>query len=387
MLDLLQIATQCRATTQEPNDLFEVVLGFLKESIEEIVQDSGLVHPESKSVEAMINRQTKTQSPQAFFDVTQENASQGTVSASSSMVQQLGTVFNVLCSWGVHGIFSSPPFWTYQMFELTVRLCGAARVVRALVDHVCLHGSSLQIGNEDDVSLDVAASMIIAHEIHGLHVRRAPRSSSLSLRQALQLDRTHAAKLVKFDTHRAQMIVQLHRLVETQLESQTLVDGLQTDMPPVLDPHQLPDVLAVMDHDAKQILDFQDPDNAFGPSMDMDLGSQPMFTQQDDNNNRDGQGSLDPGQQQLQDVQQGDNLSFRQPDEQADVSQLFGGQDAQGFFHEQVLGENFLTDDSAQQQGQQLLQVQPSLESDHNQGNQIMSDDDFWASLGIENDY
>ena len=259
----------------------------------------------------------------------------------------------------------------------------------SLIDLISLHSTSAQHGTED-VAIDVASSMICAYDLS------ATKDTSLSLRGALQVERNDANKLLSKNEQRAEIIVHLHRAVEAQLTSSNSMEDLQMHMTSVMDQDQLPEVLRDL-HQDEPMLDFADQGHSFDGTMDMQFDSQTLF----DNAAPEGLG-VDAGPaafaQGTSQLQSG-NVTFAAQDSKH-TNDLFGSGDEAGnsFFGQQnMIDGTFYGSEQNQQQTQQQqaqeqeqvpdLAAQDGMESAPEQTGLPMDDDDFWASLGVNNDY
>lgn len=300
-----------------------------------------------------------------------------------SLLQQLGINFNALCAWNGSDTQTRMPHYSHSNLLTIVRLCGSKRVLQSLIDLITFHLSQDQ-HVEDTTATDTAAAMICAQSLSSGRLG----SDSLNLRQALQLQRDQATKLMKKDPQRAENIVHLYRLVEAQLAPQ----AAHMTMPAALDQVQIvPDILGsgmdTLEHDANA-MQFDNNGAGFDGSMDVQFDGSAVFNHQSGSMS-DLQPSMNFDQQQnLVDNSamppQHESLSFAGQGATQDVDMFNADMVApDAVFSLDPAANGALFQPQAQEQQQSAQDPLHSQLTQPAQSDEPMTDDDFWASLGV----
>lgn len=391
VLDSLKRLSCPTSSTDEHTVLQHALKTTGSELLERFEQHAQTLHPNNESISSFFQHQVPKSSCRTLTRFPLETLSRNRDAISPSMLRQLSFDFDRLCSWGALDSTSALPPYSHQSLMLSVQCCGAAGVLKSLVNQILRQAASAHSGN-DDIPLDVATSIICAYELSARDRGRA----HLGLLQALRLERKNAAKLIAKDAQRAEILVHLHRSVESQLASPEQIAHLHRGLPPILNQDPLPGGLENLTQDVP-MLDFVDQAHGFDTNMDMDFNSQAIFADSGPQELDSAQGPIDfpqsNQQQQLQQVQRSD-LGFQAQQQQVD--DLFNNVDASSnsFFGQQNMmeGSFFGSNEEQQQTQQQAQQAQQQLPDasalDDAQDQMVpMDDDDFWASLGVNNDY
>ncbi|PGH16396.1 hypothetical protein AJ79_01727 [Helicocarpus griseus UAMH5409] len=143
--------------------------------------------------------------------------------AGGGIVASIRNTFSSLVLWSTNPEISmTPPSYTHRQLVAGIRLVGAVRVLRGIIDELKLQTET----GSGDFALDIAATLICAPLAESFAVERAafhpldpskdavPRCPILTLRDALVLERDSLPKLIDTDTLRAELIVRLNRRVD-----------------------------------------------------------------------------------------------------------------------------------------------------------------------------
>ncbi|EER43520.1 RNA polymerase II mediator complex subunit Nut1 [Histoplasma capsulatum H143] len=143
--------------------------------------------------------------------------------AGGGIVASIRNTFSSFVFWSTSPEISmTPPSYTHRQIVAGIRLVGAVRVLRGIIDELKLQAET----GSGDLALDIAATLICAPLAESFAVERAafhpvdpskdsvPHCSILTLRDALSLERESIPKLVNSDTLRAELIVRLNRRVD-----------------------------------------------------------------------------------------------------------------------------------------------------------------------------
>lgn len=143
--------------------------------------------------------------------------------AGGGIVASIRNTFSSFVFWSTSPEISmTPPSYTHRQIVAGIRLVGAVRVLRGIIDELKLQAET----GSGDLALDIAATLICAPLAESFAVERAafhpvdlskdsvPHNSILTLRDALNLERESIPKLVDSDTPRAELIVRLNRRVD-----------------------------------------------------------------------------------------------------------------------------------------------------------------------------
>ncbi|OAX79225.1 hypothetical protein ACJ72_06457 [Emergomyces africanus] len=143
--------------------------------------------------------------------------------AGGGIVASIRNTFSSFVFWSTSPEISmTPPSYTHRQIVAGIRLVGAVRVLRGIIDELKLQAET----GSGDLALDIAATLICAPLAESFAVERAvfhptdpskdavPRCPILTLRDALNLERDNIPKLMDSDTLRAELIVRLNRRVD-----------------------------------------------------------------------------------------------------------------------------------------------------------------------------
>ncbi|PGH29454.1 hypothetical protein GX50_07789 [[Emmonsia] crescens] len=143
--------------------------------------------------------------------------------AGGGIVASIRNTFSSFVFWSTSPEISmTPPSYTHRQIVAGIRLVGAVRVLRGIIDELKLQAET----GSGDLALDIAATLICAPLAESFAVDRAafhpidpskdavPRCPILTLRDALNLERDSIPKLMNSDTLRAELIVRLNRRVD-----------------------------------------------------------------------------------------------------------------------------------------------------------------------------
>lgn len=388
VLDALRRLSCATSSADEHTILQHALKTTGSQLLESFGQHEHGLHPKDEKISSFFQHQARKSSCRALTRISHETVSRNRDATPPSMLRQLGYNFDELCSWSSLELASTLPPYSHGNLILLVQCCGAADVLKSLIDCILQHATSSLNGN-DDIPLDLATSIICAYETSAGGRGNAP----LSLLQALRLERKNAAKLIAKDAQRAEVLVHLHRLVESQLASPEQVAGMQRGLPPMMNQDQLRRSLGNIAQD-EPMLDFVDQGVGFDTNMDLGFDAQGIFDSGPQDLNA-AQAPMDFSREQLQQDQQGDVDFQSQQQQQQQVNDLFSNVDTgNAFFDQQMQGSFFGPNEEqeqAQQQAQQPQQEQQPPDALGLDGAQDqiapMDDDDFWASLGVNNDY
>ncbi|ODH38206.1 hypothetical protein ACO22_02480 [Paracoccidioides brasiliensis] len=144
--------------------------------------------------------------------------------AGGGIVASIRNAFSSLVLWSTDpDISMTPPSYTHRQLVAGIKLVGAARVLRGIVDELRLQAET----GSGDIALDIAATLICAPlsesfaaeqaEFHPLNSSKdaISRRSILTLRDALAFERDSISKMIDTDTLRAELIVRLNRRVDS----------------------------------------------------------------------------------------------------------------------------------------------------------------------------
>ncbi|OJD27964.1 hypothetical protein ACJ73_00638 [Blastomyces percursus] len=143
--------------------------------------------------------------------------------AGGGIVANIRHTFSSFVFWSTSPEISmTPPSYTHRQIVAGIRLVGAVRVLRGIIDELKLQAET----GSGDLALDIAATLICAPLAESFAAERAafhpvdpskdaiPRCPILTLRDALSLERESIPKLIDSDTLRAELIVRLNRRVD-----------------------------------------------------------------------------------------------------------------------------------------------------------------------------
>ncbi|EEQ83598.2 RNA polymerase II mediator complex subunit Nut1 [Blastomyces dermatitidis ER-3] len=143
--------------------------------------------------------------------------------AGGGIVASIRNTFSSFVFWSTSPEISmTPPSYTHRQIVAGIRLVGAVRVLRGIIDELKLQAET----GSGDLALDIAATLICAPLAESFAVERAafhpvdpskdaiPRCPILTLRDGLNLERESIPKLIDSDTLRAELIVRLSRRVD-----------------------------------------------------------------------------------------------------------------------------------------------------------------------------
>ena len=143
-----------------------------------------------------------------------------------------------LVQWGLNPINSLPAPYTHRQILVGLRLLGAKRLLRALIEEVKVQ---TEVGS-GSVAIDVAAAIICAPDAASWDPgnksaidimgegQLQPLQRRMNLREALKMEAENAPKIHKTDAFYAEAVVRLYRRVEAQLVIQPPVMLAHDDM-------------------------------------------------------------------------------------------------------------------------------------------------------------
>lgn len=147
-------------------------------------------------------------------------------SVPSNVRQSIRTSIQNLVMWSsaaTINVTQAPPSYTHRQLFSLLKLFGARKILRAIIDEV---KSQTEAGS-GALALDVATALICAPSPENSSVAvewlsspvPAPTrpSARLNLRAMLKLEHDEATELMKTDVFAAEIVVRLHRRVEAQL--------------------------------------------------------------------------------------------------------------------------------------------------------------------------
>jgi mediator of RNA polymerase II transcription subunit 5 len=139
-----------------------------------------------------------------------------------------------LAQWvSVGALHPNPPGYTHRQIYASVKMCGAYRTLRAILEEI---KAQTETGN-GTTALDIGVSLICAPSVENSPLLAdmttpTPPRSRMNLRETLKAEFDNAATLISSDLTLAETIVRLHRRVEAQLVAvaQAGIPAAQMDM-------------------------------------------------------------------------------------------------------------------------------------------------------------
>lgn len=161
----------------------------------------------------------------------------------SSLRQPIKSVIQSLCIWSsAPSITLSPPSYTHRLFYVSLKVLGAKKVLRYIVEEVKAQQQDPQHG---PAAMDVATALICAPSVDNSPISidwvasgfPSPPAmpTRLNLRSMLKVEYDNAAELATTDMPTAEIIVRLHRRVEAQLADAHMPSLVQSAMAPMQD--------------------------------------------------------------------------------------------------------------------------------------------------------
>ena len=159
--------------------------------------------------------------------------------ANGGLTTAIKQTISALVQWGLNSISSPPAAYTHRQILVGLRMLGAKRLLRAIIDEVKV---STEVGN-GSIAIDVATALICAPDaaswepvnnksamdIMGEEHMQPPQRR-MNLREALKMEADNAPKRHKTDVFHAETVIRLYRRVEAQLVVQQPVMLAHDDM-------------------------------------------------------------------------------------------------------------------------------------------------------------
>jgi len=240
VLTILQKLIRPSSIQGEALAMHNTVLSIIAQPLDELLRDLRKHDPDRQDIGTLIDKLKDYLHFSCTGDSHISELRVWSTDNGGGMLTGIRNSFNMLCFWSSPaGSNSTMPIYSHRQLLAAIQLSGAPRVLRTIVDEV---RAQTEIGY-DDLSLDVAASMVCASVLSDGRTSLVNGTKSLfsdsrlSLREALQLELDDAAKIVLLDPSRAEILVRLGRRVDSQL-----VEA------PTMDLHMaIPDMMNTMD--------------------------------------------------------------------------------------------------------------------------------------------
>lgn len=201
--------------------LHSAVLLITTKSLEDSLSYAQRCHPTHQGIGHLLDTLTAQSQKQRYETSFYSELKTWSSTSGGGLLAALRNTIGSLILWSTTPANSaemSPPHYTHRQLVQTLSILGAKTVMRLLIDEAVAHSDSG--GPEVETVLDIIVTMISAPQ----HQNDQP-PSTVSLRDALQVEFAQAFEMSKTDLNRATMIVRLHRRVEGILGGQGTIDG------------------------------------------------------------------------------------------------------------------------------------------------------------------
>ncbi|OJD18406.1 hypothetical protein AJ78_01586 [Emergomyces pasteurianus Ep9510] len=223
-LKLLLCLVKPSSISGEAQEIHRTVLLITAKSLEDQLKSIRIRHPSRNDIKPILEalepyRSFQRRSTARYGEVEGWAANP----AGGGVVASIRNTFSSFVFWSTSPEISmTPPSYTHRQIVAGIRLVGAVRVLRGIIDELKLQAET----GSGDLALDIAATLICAPLAESFAVERAafhpidpskdtvPRCPILTLRDALNVERDNIPKLIDSDMLRAELIVRLNRRVD-----------------------------------------------------------------------------------------------------------------------------------------------------------------------------
>lgn len=243
VLKMLRALIKQSSTSNETQALHGVVLSIISRPLEKCLRSVRRRDPARTDLEGLLD----VIKPQLGYERTAwSNISEleaWTSTPGNSLKQAIKGIIQSLCIWSsAPSVTLSPPSYTYRLFYVSLKLLGAKKVLRYILEEVKAQQQDPQHG---PAAMDVATSLICAPCVDNSPVSVDWMSSGfpsppamhtrLNLRSMLKIEYENAAELSASDMPMAELIVRLHRRVEAQLAESHVPNLVPSAIAPMQD--------------------------------------------------------------------------------------------------------------------------------------------------------
>jgi mediator of RNA polymerase II transcription subunit 5 len=187
------------------------------------------IEPLLQAIKSSLNHERPVYSSMAELE-------QWTSNTNNTLYTSLRHTIQQLTQWASATALLNPPSYTHRQIYTSIKVLGASRTLRAIIDEVKTQTEA----GFGAAALDIGVSIICAPTVEDSVIPSAmtpipPPRTHMNLREMLKAEYDNAASIMVTDPSAAETTVRLHRRVEAQLlsMSQTSISATQLDIPHV----------------------------------------------------------------------------------------------------------------------------------------------------------
>ena len=220
--------------------MHSTILSIVSGRLEKCFRTLKRRHPSRTDIEPLMQAIKGNLNYERSIHSSMSELEQWTNTPHSTLTTSLRHTVQQLSQWAsASSLQLTPPRYTHRQIYASVKILGAFRALRAIIDEV---KAQTDAGN-GAVALDIGVSIICAPTIENsalpvnwigsLVSAPAPPRTRMNLREMLKVEFDNAASLVSSDPLAAETIVRLHRRVEAQLAAvaSSGIPATQIDLP------------------------------------------------------------------------------------------------------------------------------------------------------------
>ena len=226
LLPTLSLLVHPPSLSSDALSLHEAVLAVIAQPLDRALVSVQKLHPRRQDIEPLLTTLKSRIRHQRNAATTTAELESWCGAHCRSILSTLHNSITALLHWSTTGVSNAaPPNYTHRIVLTAVNMLGAKVVLESLLDTVL----KLSASGAPDLVLDIVTTMICAPTANDGRER-------LSLRNVLQSAYNDAFALSKHDAAKAEIIVRLHRRVETQGGSSAAAEiGVELDVDAAMD--------------------------------------------------------------------------------------------------------------------------------------------------------
>ena len=227
-------------TSGDARAMHSTILSIVSGRLEKCFRTLKRRHPSRTDIEPLLQAIKGNLNYERSIYSSMSELEQWTNTPHSTLTTSLRHTVQQLSQWAsASSLQLTPPSYTHRQIYASVKILGAFRALRAIIDEV---KAQTDAGN-GAVALDIGVSIICAPTIENsalpvdwigsLVPAPAPPRTRMNLREMLKVEFDNAASLVSSDPSAAETIVRLHRRAEAQLAAvaSSGIPATQIDLP------------------------------------------------------------------------------------------------------------------------------------------------------------
>ena len=231
VLEILKLVTRAPSASGEGQAMHTTIMAIVSQPLARCLRIIRRRYPKRTDVENLITlADSHSKSTRSIFSPSPELPTW--LSATGSLKHAFQNSLQSLITWSTNvtvNPIQHPPPYNHRQLLIALQILGAKTVLHILLDEI--KSRTTAADGTDTVALDIATSIVCAPTTTStspiainwaLSPTPMPPPASggrLNLRDILKLEFNKATDFINTDTHLAEAIVRLHRLVEAQLSA------------------------------------------------------------------------------------------------------------------------------------------------------------------------